>query len=201
MKIRHRKYPFYHTLIEDYANEYELQMITKEISGYNKLEMRAMKELLGGGSDPHHENLLLENKSEAYCVDEMFKDNRSKSHVLQFGRKIFHLGLEKYVKQNPLLGFIPISTRDVTYVQRYQNGSYYHTHCDRSVLTAVHLIYVQDFKGGQLYFPKHNYMPPLKHNKCIIFSGYENHGVKEIKSDHKGYIRYSINQRLYLAKE
>ena len=62
MKIRHRKHPFYHTLIEDYANEYELQMITKEISGYNKLEMRAMKELLGGGSDPHHENLLLENK-------------------------------------------------------------------------------------------------------------------------------------------
>ena len=129
----------------------------------------------------------------------MFKDNRSKSHVLQFGRKIFHLGLEKYVKQNPLLGFIPISTRDVTYVQRYQNGSYYHTHCDRSVLTAVHLIYVQDFKGGQLYFPKHNYMPPLKHNKCIIFSGYDDHGVKEMKSHYKGYIRYSLNQRLYLT--
>ena len=114
---------------------------------------------------------------------------------------LFHLGLEKYVKQNPLLGFIPLSTEDLTYVQRYQNGSYYHTHCDRSVLTAVHLIYVQDFKGGQLHFPEHNYTPPLKHNKCIIFSGYENHGVKEIKSDHKGYIRYSINQRLYLAKE
>ena len=201
MKIRHRKYPFYHTLIEDYANEYELQMITKEISGYNKLEMRAMQEFLGGGSDPHHKHLLQENKSEAYWVDEIFKGNRSKSFVLEFGKKIFHLGLEKYVKQNPLLGFIPISTEDLTYVQRYQNGSYYHTHCDRSVLTAVHLIYVQDFKGGELYFEDYNnYSPRLKHNSCIIFSGYENHGVKEIKSQYKGYIRYSINHRLYLSK-
>ncbi len=199
MKIRHRKYPFYHTLIEDYANEYELQMITKEIGGYNKLEMRAMKEFLGGRSDPHHEHALLDNKSEAYCADDIFAGNRSKSYVLEFGRKIFHLGLEKYVKQNPFLGFIPISTRDVTYVQRYQNGSYYHTHCDSCVVTVVHLIYVQDFKGGQLYFPKHNYMPPLKHNKCIIFSGYDDHGVKEMKSHYKGYIRYSLNQRLYLT--
>ena len=199
MKIRHRKHPFYHTLIEDYANEDELQMLTKEINGYSKLQMRAVQMRVGGSLDHHHEQLLLENKSEAYCVDEMFKDNRSKSHVLQFGRKIFHLGLEKYVKQNPFLGFIPLTTEDIIYIQRYQNGSHYYTHNDTSLLTAVHLIYVQDFKGGQLYFPKHNYMPPLKHNKCIIFSGYDDHGVKEMKSHYKGYIRYSLNQRLYLT--
>ena len=199
MKIRHRKHPFYHTLIEDYANEDELQMLTKEINGYSKLQMRAVQMRVGGSLDHHHEQLLLENKSEAYCVDDIFEGNRSKSYVLEFGRKIFHLGLEKYVKQNPLLGFIPLSTEDIIYIQRYQNGSYYHTHHDTSVLTAVHLIYVQDFKGGQLYFPKHNYMPPLKHNKCIIFSGYDDHGVKEMKSHYKGYIRYSLNQRLYLT--
>ena len=85
MKIRHRKYPFYHTLVEDYANEYELQMITKEISGYNKLQMRAVQMRMGGRLDPHHEHLLLENKSEAYCADDIFKDNRSKSYVLEFG--------------------------------------------------------------------------------------------------------------------
>jgi hypothetical protein len=201
MKIRHRKHPFYHTLIEDYANEDELQMLTKEINGYSKLQMRAVQMRMGGRLDPHHEQLLLENKSEAYCADDIFEGNRSKSYVLEFGRKIFHLGLEKYVKQNPLLGFIPLTTEDIIYIQRYRNGSHYYTHNDTSLLTAVHLIYVQDFKGGELHFPDHNYTPPLKHNKCIIFSGYENHRVNEIKSDYEGYIRYSINQRLYLAKE
>jgi hypothetical protein len=201
MKIRHRKHPFYHTLIEDYANEEELQMLTKEINGYSKLQMRAVQMRMGGRLDPHHEQLLLENKSEAYCADDIFAGNRSKSYVLEFGRKIFHLGLEKYVKQNPLLGFIPLTTEDIIYIQRYRNGSHYYTHNDTSLLTAVHLIYVQDFKGGELHFPDHNYTPPLKHNKCIIFSGYENHRVNEIKSDYEGYIRYSINQRLYLAKE
>ena len=201
MKIRHRKHPFYHTLIEDYANEDELQMLTKEINGYSKLQMRAVQMRMGGRLDPHHEQLLLENKSEAYCADDIFAGNRSKSYVLEFGRKLFHLGLEKYVKQNPLLGFIPLTTEDIIYIQRYRNGSHYYTHNDTSLLTAVHLIYVQDFKGGELHFPDHNYTPPLKHNKCIIFSGYENHRVNEIKSDYEGYIRYSINQRLYLAKE
>ena len=199
MKIRHRKHPFYHTLIEDYANEDELQMLTKEINGYSKLQMRAVQMRVGGSLDHHHEQLLLENKSEAYCVDDIFEGNRSKSYVLEFGRKIFHLGLEKYVKQNPLLGFIPLTTEDIIYIQRYRNGSHYYTHNDTSLLTAVHLIYVQDFKGGELHFPDHNYTPPLKHNKCIIFSGYDDHGVKEMKSHYKGYIRYSLNQRLYLT--
>ena len=193
MKIRHRKRPFCHTIIDNYAEEDDLQLLIKEINQYDNSQMYL---------DEHHQQLLIDHQSEGFHVDKIFNKDRSQSKVLYFGRKLFGVRLEKFVKDNPLLGFIPLSNVDTTFVQKYKSGSSYYVHDDMCILTALHLIYLQDFKGGELYFPEHhNYKPPLKNNSCLIFPGYERHGVREMKSNHEGYLRYSINHRIYLESK
>jgi len=54
----------------------------------------------------------------------------------------------------------------------------------------------KNFEGGNLSFPKHDYTPHLEDNSCLVFPSFEIHALSAVRSDEKGYVRASINQRL-----
>jgi hypothetical protein len=191
MIIQHLKYPFYHTIIYNYFEKIEITKITEEI---NSLEDKCLDL-----QDDHHRDLFNRSNSESYNMDALFNQRRENSETLTSLRKVFDLKLETYVDKNPILGYLPTTNADVTYVQKYRNGSFYPPHVDGSVLTFLYPIHLQEFSGGELLFPKYDYSPHLEHNCLLIFPSYQIHKLGEIKSKHDGYVRYSINQRYYIG--
>ena len=187
MIIEHLKYPFYHTIIYNYFEDIEIQKIVNEIDNieYQKLD------------DGHHTHLKNKAGSDSMCLDDVYSGRRDDSQVL-FSISIINLKLEQYVDKNPFLGYLPMTNTDLTYVQKYRNGSHYFAHSDTSVLTFLYPIHLKEFDGGQLYFTDHDYTPRLEHNSILIFPSYKTHKLKEIKSKHDGFVRYSINQRFFI---
>tara|TARA_R100001509_G_scaffold157259_1_gene121215 strand:- start:364 stop:939 length:576 start_codon:yes stop_codon:yes gene_type:complete len=186
--IEHLKYPFYHTIIYNYFEDIEIQKIVNEIDNieYQKLD------------DRHHTQLKNKAGSVPICLDNVYSDRRDDSQVLFSISNIINLKLEQYVDKNPFLGYLPMTNTDLTYVQKYRNGSHYFAHSDTSVLTFLYPIHLKEFDGGQLYFTDHDYTPRLEHNSILIFPSYKTHKLKEIKSKHDGFVRYSINQRFFI---
>tara|TARA_R100001594_G_C4007147_1_gene256108 strand:- start:173 stop:751 length:579 start_codon:yes stop_codon:yes gene_type:complete len=187
MKFHHLKDPFYHTIIENYFEDDELNKIILEIEGLDTSNMK---------TDTHHAELYERDRSEAYYIDGIYRENREESNIIKYTRNIFGIDWRKSFKNNPFLKFIPFSNYDIVYLQKYISGSSYSEHYDNSLLTCVYTIHAQEFEGGQLSFPDYRYVPDVKHNSCIIFPGCEKHEVKEVRSRNSNYVRYTLNQRV-----
>jgi len=188
VNIQHLQYPFYHTIAYDVFNELKLQSVTKELKSLTGVYEK----------DNHHKNLKKNNKTEPFCIDAIYKTDRSKSVILNLTSELFKLNLQEMGYSNPFLNYLPLTNQDTTFVQRYYNGSSYQNHNDFSVLTFLYLINVEPYEGGQLVFSKYEYLPNLQHNSCLIFPSYEYHRVNKVVSKNKKPVRYSINRRLYI---
>jgi len=69
VNIQHLQYPFYHTIAYDVFNELKLQSVTKELKSLTGVYEK----------DNHHKNLKKNNKTEPFCIDVIYKTDRSKS--------------------------------------------------------------------------------------------------------------------------
>ncbi len=80
----------------------------------------------------------------------------------------------------------------------YNESSSYKPHRDIWVnaLMSITLSDVE-FSGGDLYFPCHDFLIETKNNRTVIFPGWIEHGVTEIK---KGY-RFAITRFIHCAME
>jgi len=188
MIIQHLSKPFYHTIIHGFIASHDKPLVLNEIESLDT-----------PASDPHHMRLQKENNTDAFSLDGIFSADRSKSKILSVMSKAFQMKLHEHDNENPFLGYVPITNKDLTMVQKYKNGSQYFPHHDNSVLTFLCPITVGKYTGGRLTFCRHDYAPEIPPDGCLVFPSHEIHQLEKIKTRSKGYVRYSINMRVFIG--
>ena len=184
--------PFPHLIIKNFYNENELKLIWEELNFYTKPDKLLEAKDFGGIVDA--------TNSHAIVLDDVYKINRKLSNILTVTRKIFNSGiLDVFSNIHDCCCIAKESNWDCTKVRYYHNGEYYEPHTDKSMqFLAFYYIHKEPkkFTGGEVYFPKYNYEYGCDANSIIIFPGWVEHGVKEIKIEdseyYDGWGRYAI---------
>lgn len=194
MIVQHLKFPFFHTIIYDFFDENELSDVLTEVAMLSVDVLTPM--------DAHHLQLETKSNTKSVSVDNHFSDARDTSKILQNTRKLFHKINDRSIDldSNPFLNYVAYSTFDTTFLQLYKNGSSYFTHHDAAVVTALYPLWLTKdlFSGGELSFTRYDYKPHLMHNCCLLFPSYEQHALSTVASDTNGFVRASINHRMYV---
>ena len=184
--------PFPHLIIKNFYNEEELKLIWEELNFYTKPDKLLDAKDFGGVVDA--------TNSHAIVLDDIYKINRKISNILTVTRKIFNSGiLDVFSNIHDCCCIAKESNWDCTKVRYYHNGEYYEPHTDKSMqFLAFYYIHKEPkkFTGGEVYFPKYNYEYGCDANSIIIFPGWVQHGVKEVKIEdseyYDGWGRYAI---------
>jgi hypothetical protein len=189
MRIKYLKKPFYHTIIYDFFNKDEIDIIKNEI-----IELQSVD----NQKDEHHKQILENGNIESYLLDVIYNDRRHDSKILNLITKIYNMYWDgKFdLSKNPSLNYIGLSNSDNTVVHAYKNDSSYFEHHDQSVMSFLYPFFDKSFDGGELAFG--DYIPKLESNCCLIFPSYEKHKVLPLKTEDTGVVRWSINQRIFI---
>jgi hypothetical protein len=181
MNIVVKNEPFPHIIIDFYFTEEECNLIWKEIEFlYPKL------------SDPvdfyaaKDDNGQYLTNSLGIQLDDIYS-NREVSSILQFSNKIFNQEIYyQFLEKNEYWNCIYYSTLDYTKLRYYNQNTKYKPHRDVWVNAIVSTTFAMDeFDGGDLYFPTQDYSIKSEHNKTIIFPGWIQHSVTEIEKNYR----------------
>jgi len=194
------EYPFPHLIIDNFYNEEELELIWEELNYYTKPGKLFEAENYGG--------VVGYTSAKAIVLDSVYRNfsksdgnnYRPLSNILTVNRKLFKSGvLDVFSEIHDCCILANQSNNDVTKVRYYHNGDSYDPHTDRPFhFLAFSYFYKEPkkFEGGELYFPRYDYEVSCDNNSMIIFPGWVEHGVKEVKIDDSdyfdGYGRYAI---------
>ncbi len=204
--LSHEK-PFPHLIIEDFYNKEELQLIWEELTFYTKpgklLEAKDYNGVVG------------KTNACALILDSIYKDysnsntsykinNRNISNILTVNRKLYTSGvLKTYSKIHHCCNVALRCNEDTTKARYYHDGEYYDPHVDTCFNTLAFSYFNKEpksFSGGELYFPEYDYEFPCDNNTMIIFPGWVEHGVREVKikdsNYYDGFGRYAITNFL-----
>ena len=185
--------PFPHLIIENFYNAEELELIWEELKFFTKPDKLLTAKDFGGVVD--------KTNSHALVLDEVYKNkNRKLSNILTVNRKLFTSEVLKVFSDiHDCCSIAKDANFDITKVRYYHNGEYYKPHTDRSFQFLGFSYFNREpkkFGGGELYFPKYEYKYGCDNNSMIIFPGWVEHGVNEVKIEdsdyYDGYGRYSI---------
>jgi len=185
MRIHNFTKPFSHTIIYDYYSPREASLILQELQSL--LPVMVTKQETG---DPRSNGML------GLQLDWHYKEDRSKSHILNFNRQIFNI--TDKLKENKFMTYLDMSNEDLTQANYYPDGSEYHHHADHAVISAVSTFWEEPktFSGGQLTFPDYNYTPYMENNTVVLFPSFELHEVQKVQ----GNGRFSLNQFFFLNR-
>ena len=194
------EYPFPHLIIDNFYNEEELELIWEELNYYTKPGKLFEAKDYGG--------VVGYTSAKAIVLDSVYRNfsksggnnYRPLSNILTVNRKLFKSGvLDVFSEIHDCCILANQSNNDVTKVRYYHNGDSYDPHTDRPFhFLAFSYFYKEPkkFEGGELYFPRYDYEISCDNNSMIIFPGWVEHGVKEVKIDDSdyfdGYGRYAI---------
>ena len=198
--------PFPHLIVKNFYNEKELELIWEELKFYTKPGKLYDAKDLGGIVD--------NTNSKAIILDQLYRNYSHKqsenvdgnpnyrlmSNILTVTRKIFNSGiLEVFSNIHGCCSIAKFANWDATKVRYYHNGEYYEPHTDKSMqFLAFYYIHKEPkkFTGGEVYFPKYNYEYGCDANSIIIFPGWVQHAVREVKIEdseyYDGWGRYAI---------
>ena len=197
MKIIQHKEPFFHTIIYDFYNDREEQGIWQELEFLNQPGKFLNKHFTGDG--------LASNNKLGLHLDKVYPpEYRHLSNMLTADRKIFEI--RDQLLENPFAKYLEICDQDFSFISYYPDKSYYKAHFDRFTLSGITTLWKQPqkFTGGDLRFPKHDYIPDMRHNTFILFPSYELHEVRPIHIDkewqEKGFSRYTLNQFMMIRE-
>ena len=185
--------PFPHLIIENFYNKEELELVWEEFKFLTKPNKLLEAKDYGG--------VVTHTNSHALILDEVYsKGYRKLSNILTVNRKLFTSDiLDLFAEIEDCCSIAKDCNYDVTKVRYYHDGEYYKPHTDRAFRFLAFSYFNKEpkkFSGGELYFPKYKYKYGCENNSMIIFPGWVEHGVSEVKikdSDYyDGYGRYSI---------
>lgn len=133
-------------------------------------------------------------------LDKFYK-NRLDSKILAHNRKIFSSEVtEKLESGDAYFENVKQSNHDFTLVNFYSNGEHYKAHRDQGLITAVTMLKIGDFLGGDFYFPKYGVTIPFAENSCVLFPCCVEHEALPITTDSG--VRVTIAQFIgYSTKE
>ena len=193
------EYPFPHLIVDNFYNKEELELIWEELNYYTKPGKLFEAENYGG--------VVGYTTAKAILLDSVYRDfsetkgnnYRPISNILTVNRKLFTSGvLDAFSEIHDCCILANQSNSDTTKVRYYHNGDSYDPHTDRPFQFLAFSYFYKEpkkFSGG-LYFPRYDYEIPCDNNSMIIFPGWVEHGVKEVKIDDSdyfdGYGRYAI---------
>ena len=185
--------PFPHLVFHNFYNDEELDLIWEELNFYTKPnKLFDVEDYLG---------VVGFTKAKAIALDSVFTGKtRVLSNILTVSRKVFdNQILQPFSEIHDCCSLAKSSNYDVTKVRYYHNGDYYKPHTDTFFeFLAFSYFYKEPkkFTGGQLYFPKYDYEISCDNNSIIIFPGWVEHGVREVKIEdsdyYDGWGRYAI---------
>ena len=194
------EYPFPHLIVDNFYNKEELELIWEELNYYTKPGKLFEAENYGG--------VVGYTTAKAILLDSVYRDfsetkgnnYRPISNILTVNRKLFTSGvLDAFSEIHDCCILANQSNSDTTKVRYYHNGDSYDPHTDRPFQFLAFSYFYKEpkkFEGGGLYFPRYDYEIPCDNNSMIIFPGWVEHGVKEVKIDDSdyfdGYGRYAI---------
>ena len=185
--------PFPHLIIENFYNKEELELVWEEFKFLTKPNKLLEAKDYGG--------VVTHTNSHALILDEVYsKGYRKLSNILTVNRKLFTSDiLDLFAEIEDCCSIAKDCNYAVTKVRYYHDGEYYKPHTDRAFHFLAFSYFNKEpkkFSGGDLYFPKYKYKYGCENNSMIIFPGWVEHGVSEVKikdSDYyDGYGRYSI---------
>ena len=185
--------PFPLMVVENFYNEEELSLIWEELNFYTRPEKLLDAEGYGGIVD--------RTNAKALILDEIYtKQYRNVSNILTMNRKLFQCGvLDKFSEIHGCCSIANQSNHDITKVRYYHDKEYYDPHTDKGFQFLAFSYFYKEpkkFTGGELYFPKYDYEFDCENNSLIMFPGWVEHGVTEVKIQDSDYYdgqgRYAI---------
>jgi len=192
--------PFPHLIIDNFYNEKELELIWEELNFYTKPGKLLEAKDYGG--------VVGYTNAKALMLDAVYRDfsgndgvnYRNLSNILTVNRKLFTSGvLDVFANIHDCCSIANQSNSDTTKIRYYHDGEGYDPHTDKGFQFLAFSYYYKKpkkFTGGQLYFPKYNYEISCDNNSMIIFPGWVEHGVREVKIEDSDYFdgwgRYAI---------
>ncbi len=185
MRIHNLNAPFPHTIIYDYYSPRESSLILQELQSL--VPVMTDKKATG---DPRSDGML------GLQLDWHYKDDRSKSNILQYNRQIFDI-TDKFA-DNKFMKYLDMCNEDLTQANYYPDGSEYKDHADHAVISAVSTFWEdpKTFSGGKLFFPEYDYSPYMENNTVILFPSFELHQVQKVQ----GNGRFSLNQFFFINR-
>ncbi len=192
--------PFPHLILENFYNEEELDLIWEELNFYTKPGKLLEAKDFGGVVDKTNSKALLLDNIYINRSKDGKPNYRNISNIIGVTRKIFESGvLDRFAEIHDCCSIASIATWDNTKVRYYHNGEYYEPHIDKSIQFLAFSYFYREpkkFEGGELIFPKYDYEYSCDNNSLIIFPGWVEHGVREVKIEesnyYDGYGRYAI---------
>lgn len=184
--------PFPLLVIDNFYDERELELIWEELNFYTQ-PGKLMNAKDYGGIEEY-------TNAKALLLDDIYEKNRKISNILTLNRKLFDSGVLNYFASlHPCCGIATETNYDITKVRYYHDREYYDPHKDKSYhflgFSYFHKT-PKKFTGGELFFPEYDFELECNNNSMIIFPGWVEHGVKEVRIDDYdyfgGYGRYAI---------
>jgi hypothetical protein len=188
MKILNLLNPFPHSIIHDFYNLEEQELIWEELTFLNRPNKLLTPDKTG---DPSASS----NKRGVF-LDTLYGQNRHFSNILTINRKIFTI--LDFLKDNPFSEYLLYCNYDQTMISYYEDQAHYDKHFDSFVISSVTTFWKnpKQFVGGELKFSEFNYIPKMFHNTMIIFPSFVMHEVTKVSLKNNDGIngRYTINQ-------
>jgi len=178
-------------VIDKFYTKKELDLIYKEL---NLLFPHA--QTAAHTNAAKDENNITKKNCLGVFLDDFYDNERAKSSILEFNRKIFNIKLvEKLAIFNAYFKHMNYCNADYTLINYYKDSEHYLPHHDKSILTAITTFQIGNFEGGDFCFTEYNEAIKYKENRCIIFTGCLEHEAKPIAADKNSY-RISMAQFL-----
>jgi hypothetical protein len=127
------------------------------------------------------ENKNAKQKSSSLFLDDLYKDKRGLSKILNLNRKLFNESLlKKLINRSMIYLYLKNCNVDYTLINFYKADDYYNEHADEFCLTALTFFELEKFYGGELYFPEHDITIEAVDNRTVIFPGFMLHAAKKV---------------------
>ena len=196
MQITLCREPLEYIIIDETYTEEELKLIFLELDFWTMSNNLMSPDLTGTARD---KNGKPKKHNEGIFLDDVYTD-RNYSNILKLNRKIYDINVDE---PSLILNFLHESNHDTTLISYYENNTYYKTHKDRSVLTALTYLYKQPkaFEGGNLVLTDYGLAFEPWFNRTYIIFGVAQHEVTEVlvkpENCNKGLGRYCISNFIH----
>jgi hypothetical protein len=176
-------------VVDDFYTDSELADIKQELKDIKRFANQPQESATSKDGS-------LKNKGVGIFLDKLYQEKRHLSSILTYNRKLFSDAfIMECTKHSPIFNALFLCNKDNTLINYYDNESFYDTHTDISVLTALTFLKFGDFEGGEfvLSFLGNDEVIPFKENRLVLFSGCIEHRTNVIKAQPNNY-RISIAQ-------
>tara|TARA_R100000482_G_scaffold82365_1_gene32585 strand:- start:2813 stop:3469 length:657 start_codon:yes stop_codon:yes gene_type:complete len=187
MKILFNESPFFNISLENVFSTEELRIVLKEI---NSLKQNFKDPRFTESASNQYE--ILKNNTGLFLSNTKNYESLKTTKIID--KCIKKISINKNWKNNTFKRLFNSLEWGSELVNCYKNNDYYKPHVDSGIFSLIFFLWddTSSFKGGDLYFPEHDYLYKCNNNCGILFFSKELHGVTPIVVNDEKTSRYSI---------